>query len=123
MGAAEVENVGVQLHRLEHPKDARLQTTAGGPKGLGKALIESAVDAQQTFDDFSLHLYLSRNRRIIAVAQNWNEAREYTPAKLSLAREILEEVRAGLQVSKAVRAHPMPEGGYVGKHMLVHAYR
>lgn len=123
VGAAEVENVGVQLHRLEHPKDARLQTTAGGPKGLGKALIESAVDAQQTFDDFSLHLYLSRNRRIIAVAQNWNEAREYTPAKLSLAREILEEVRAGLQVSKAVRAHPMPEGGYVGKHMLVHAYR
>ena len=57
------------------------------------------------------------------MAQDWYEARKYTPAKLSLAREILEEVRGGQKVSKAVRAHPLPEGGYVGKHVLVHAYR
>jgi elongator complex protein 3 len=57
------------------------------------------------------------------VAQDWYEARKYTPEKLSVAREILEDVRAGQKVSKAVRAHPLPEGGYVGKHLLVHAYR
>ena len=57
------------------------------------------------------------------MGQDWYEARRYTPEKLRLAREILEEVRAGQKVSKAVRAHPMPEGGYVGKHVLVHAYR
>jgi elongator complex protein 3 len=57
------------------------------------------------------------------VAQDWYEARQYTPEKLALAREILEDVRAGRKVSKAVRAHPLPEGGYVGKHVLVRAYR
>ncbi len=57
------------------------------------------------------------------MAKDWYEARKYTPAKLSLARKILEDVRAGQKVSKAVRAHPLPEGGYVGKHVLVHAYR
>ncbi|MFQ5944563.1 MAG: elongator complex protein 3, partial [Anaerolineales bacterium] len=57
------------------------------------------------------------------MAQDWHEARTYTSEKLSLAREILEDVRAGTKVSKAVRAHPLPEGGYIGKHVLVHAYR
>jgi len=57
------------------------------------------------------------------VAKDWYEARKYTPEKLSAAREILEDVRAGEKVSNAVRAHPLPKGGYVGKHVLVHAYR
>jgi len=57
------------------------------------------------------------------LAQDWYEARKYTPEKLSAAREILEDVRAGEKVSNAVRAHPLPQGGFVGKHVLVHAYR
>jgi elongator complex protein 3 len=57
------------------------------------------------------------------VAKDWYEARKYTPEKLNAAREILEDVRAGEKVSNAVRAHPLPKGGYVGKHVLVHAYR
>jgi elongator complex protein 3 len=57
------------------------------------------------------------------VAQDWYEARKYTLEKLDLAREILEDVRAGQKVSQAVRAHPLAEGGFVGKHVLVHAYR
>ena len=57
------------------------------------------------------------------MAQDWYEARKYTPEKLSTAREILEDVRAGETVIEAVRAHPLPEGGFVGKHVLVHAYR
>jgi elongator complex protein 3 len=53
----------------------------------------------------------------------WLEARNYTPEQLELAREILEDVRAGVEVSKAMRRHPQPEGGYLGKHVLVYAYR
>jgi elongator complex protein 3 len=54
----------------------------------------------------------------------WREAREYTPERLALARQVLEEVRAGRSVSEAVRRYPLPEGqGYLGKHMLVAAYQ
>lgn len=53
----------------------------------------------------------------------WNEARQYTPEQLDLAQIILEEVRAGHEVVTAIRRHPQPGGGYIGKHALVHAYR
>jgi elongator complex protein 3 len=37
---------------------------------------------------------------------------------------VLEDVRAGSRVSEAVRRHPLPGGrGYLGKHMLVAAYK
>jgi elongator complex protein 3 len=39
------------------------------------------------------------------------------------ARLILEEVREGASFPKALRRHPNPEGGYLGKHVLVAAYR
>jgi elongator complex protein 3 len=53
----------------------------------------------------------------------WLEARKYNPEQLELARKILEDVRDGVEVSKAIRKHPLSEGGYVGKHILIHAYR
>jgi elongator complex protein 3 len=53
----------------------------------------------------------------------WLEARKYNPEQLELARKILEDVRDGVEVSKAIRRHPLSEGGYVGKHILIHAYR
>lgn len=56
--------------------------------------------------------------------QAWLEARTYTPELLDLARQALEAVRRGLDVSKAVQRFPRPDGrGYLGKHMLVAAYR
>ena len=55
---------------------------------------------------------------------DWLEARRYDSEKLSLARRVLEEVQAGSQVMDAVRRHPLPNGGgYLGKHVLVAAYR
>jgi elongator complex protein 3 len=52
------------------------------------------------------------------------QARAYTPEKLALARQVLAEVRAGRPVSEAVRRYPLPDGqGYLGKHVLVAAYR
>ena len=55
--------------------------------------------------------------------QTWHELRKYTPEKLALARKILDEIRAGSRVTDAIRRHPLTDGGYVGKHMLVAAYR
>lgn len=53
----------------------------------------------------------------------WYEIRRQTPEKLALARKILEEVRGGHKVQDALRHNPLPDGGYLGKHMLVAAYR
>jgi elongator complex protein 3 len=53
----------------------------------------------------------------------WQEARDYSPIQLQLAREILEEIREGEKVNKATRNHPQPGGGFIGKHILVHVYR
>jgi len=53
----------------------------------------------------------------------WFEIRRHTPEKLALARKVLEEVRAGQKVQDALRRNPLPDGGYLGKHMLVAAYR
>ncbi|HEX9617011.1 MAG TPA: radical SAM protein, partial [Anaerolineales bacterium] len=56
--------------------------------------------------------------------QDWWEARKFTPEKMALARRVLEDVRAGSRVADAVRRHPLPGGdGYLGKHMLVAAYK
>ncbi len=55
--------------------------------------------------------------------QTWLDARNYTPDELALARVILDDVRAGMSVDQAVRQHPIPEGGYMGKHVLMYTYR
>ncbi len=55
--------------------------------------------------------------------QVWLESRSYTDEQLETARDILADVRAGTSVAKAVRHHPLPIGGYVAKHILIHAYR
>jgi elongator complex protein 3 len=53
----------------------------------------------------------------------WQELRELTPEKAQIARGILEDVRSGLEVVKAIRRHPLPQGGYLPKSMLVAAYK
>jgi elongator complex protein 3 len=55
--------------------------------------------------------------------ENWIKSRQYTPEMLLLAKQVLEEVRRGASVEKALRRHPSPQGGYLAKHVLVAAYR
>lgn len=55
--------------------------------------------------------------------KTWIEARTYSPEMLELARQALEEVRRGRDVTSAMQRHPLPGGGYVGKHTLVAVYR
>ncbi len=54
---------------------------------------------------------------------DWLAARQYTPDDLRAARAVLEEVHAGADVMRAVRRNPRVQGGYLGKHHLVSAYR
>lgn len=53
----------------------------------------------------------------------WQEARRYSPQKLALARKVLEQIQSGISVNDALRRHPLPDGGYLGKNILVAAYR
>ncbi len=46
-----------------------------------------------------------------------------TDEELELAHAVLEEVREGVPVAKALRHHPLPEGGFLNKGNLVEAYQ
>jgi elongator complex protein 3 len=48
---------------------------------------------------------------------------DVTQAQLELSRAILEDIRDGVPADEAIRRHPKPEGGFVGKNALVMAYR
>ena len=54
---------------------------------------------------------------------DWLSAHQYTPETLALACQVLEEIRSGREVESAIRQAPLPDGGYLAKHMLVAAYR
>jgi elongator complex protein 3 len=58
----------------------------------------------------------------VSKKQNWEKHHTLTPEKLDLARQVLTEVRRGRPVMDSVRKHPIPSGGYLGKHVLVAAY-
>ena len=54
---------------------------------------------------------------------DWLSAHQYTPERLALACRVLEEIRSGRTVEAAIRLYPLPDGGYLAKHVLVAAYR
>jgi len=55
--------------------------------------------------------------------RQWRARKALTPEKLALARQVLDEIRDGAEVMAALRAHPLPDGGLLGKSALVAAYR
>jgi len=55
--------------------------------------------------------------------QDWRDARVYTPEQLQTARLVLEEVKSGRRLDRALRSHPLPNGQLIAKHILVAAYR
>ena len=54
--------------------------------------------------------------------ENWRRARQYTPEQMERAKTVLEEVRDGIRLDRALRSHPMPDGKLIAKHILVAAY-
>jgi elongator complex protein 3 len=55
--------------------------------------------------------------------ENWFKSQQYTPEMLEQACLVLEEIRRGGNMQKALRRYPNPQGGYLAKHVLVAAYR
>ena len=53
----------------------------------------------------------------------WRQANKLTPQKLTLAHLVLSEIRGGMDVMRALRTHPLREGGYLTKAALVAAYQ
>ncbi len=53
----------------------------------------------------------------------WQELREVTPEREVVAREILAEIQRGSEVTRAIRRHPLPAGGYLPKSILVAVYK
>lgn len=53
----------------------------------------------------------------------WQETHEPTPERQEIARRVLEDVRRGMDVVRALRRHPLPEGGYLPKSILVQTYQ
>ena len=52
----------------------------------------------------------------------WQKSQPPSPDQLVTARQILHEVQEGESVFKSIRRHPLPDGGYVAKHILVRVY-
>lgn len=52
----------------------------------------------------------------------WQKNQKLTSEQIGFARVILLEVQQGESVFKSIRRHPLPDGGYIAKHMLVSAY-
>lgn len=53
----------------------------------------------------------------------WRTAKQYTPEERAIARLVLDEVKAGTPLMKAIHAHPLKAGGYIAKHALIAQYQ
>ncbi|HUH97804.1 MAG TPA: tRNA uridine(34) 5-carboxymethylaminomethyl modification radical SAM/GNAT enzyme Elp3 [Anaerolineales bacterium] len=54
--------------------------------------------------------------------QEWVSTHTIRPEWMVLARQAIDEIRSGRAVMDAIRHHPLQDGGYLGKYVLVAAY-
>ena len=54
--------------------------------------------------------------------EEWAATHTIQPEWMILARQVLDDVRDGRPVMDALRKHPLEDGGYLGKYVLVAAY-
>jgi elongator complex protein 3 len=55
--------------------------------------------------------------------KRWRESLQYSDEQIKTAEVILEIIRSGESVLKTIRSHPLPQGGYISKQILVSVYR
>ena len=56
-------------------------------------------------------------------AESWHKKRDYSREELAQALAILEQLKVGVDLNAAQRAHPKPDGGgFIPKHALVAVY-
>src|SRR3972149_3435921 len=53
---------------------------------------------------------------------DWSKNKTITAENQDTARTVLTEIRGGRDVIKSIRRHPLPDGGYLAKSVLVAAY-
>jgi len=53
---------------------------------------------------------------------SWQKSQPLTEEQTLVSRQILSEVLQGESVFKSIRRHPLSDGGYIAKHILVKAY-
>lgn len=103
-----------------------LQATTGGRERFGEALIEFFVQVDELlgsggFHNLIINMTLLKNPE--ARIHAWQTAKQATPERMALANAALEDIRGGMGVFDALAAHPLADGGFVGKQLLVAAYR
>lgn len=54
--------------------------------------------------------------------KTWQKNQPLTQEQMKISRQILAEVQNGESVFKSIRRHPLTDGGYVAKYILVKAY-
>jgi elongator complex protein 3 len=54
--------------------------------------------------------------------KDWTQNKVITTENQPTARAVLDEIRRGGDVVKSIRRHPLPDGGYLAKSVLVSAY-
>lgn len=54
--------------------------------------------------------------------KEWLKNKVINPENEATARIVLDEIRGGRDVMKSIRRHPLPDGGYLAKSVLVAAY-
>jgi len=54
--------------------------------------------------------------------ERWRETHLLTPDKKDLARDVLDQIRRGRDVTQTLRHYPLKDGGYLNKSMLVSIY-
>jgi elongator complex protein 3 len=117
--AAEVEHRSLGPDFTNRTGRARLRAGPLRGKRRGEPLIEFAVERYESRRNIGVHA--GSIRRMDREA--WLAARQYPEEELLLALRVLDEVRLGASVGAALRRHPLPNGGFLGKHVLVRAYR
>jgi len=53
---------------------------------------------------------------------DWIKNKTFNSENETAARTVLDEIRGGREVMRAIRRHPLPDGGYLAKSVLVAAY-
>lgn len=60
---------------------------------------------------------------MIPIAMDWEDTHTLSPDREEIARQVLEAIRGGMDVLRAIRRHPLPGGGYLPKSILVQTYQ
>src|SRR5258707_6331318 len=87
--------------------------------------VELLIKRQQLLNDHRVHAVIITGiifSMRTAQQDAWVANHTIKPEWLTLARQVMTEIQGGRPVMDALRKHPLEDGGYLGKYVLVAAY-